>query len=507
MRVRLAFVVLLVLFVGTPAHAEKAKTNQAAKVYNRAGEQGQVVAKVKEGQSLTILKKEGRWLKVRVSGRTGYIPRTKVDLPEGDEEISRNTRRRPFVDGRGTKRGFGGEAGPDDRVGADATDTEKGSSKPDPDETDEGSDEPDPPKGDKGGKGGKGGKTGGKKPKEDPDEDEPVVTKDEGDEIVDDRPTARVKSKTKIYSEADPESDPADWTAGPKTILFPTGKKGKFTEVENEEGDLGYVLTSKIEVSESGGPVGGPSTRQIDARARLGVTIIQQGLRTAGGVPERPDNYNLSTSAVTVALGGAYLKPYKSSYMVGGELNYDFAKAVPGIKVDAMNTTGITLHNLNVRGLFGKDLKRKSGMMVFGRLGFRYQSYQVSDVTNLAKNTAKLPSEIIKTPTFGAALTIPRLTSKIGLRFSLDTMIVGTSLKQTKNLEDGKNPSAKGACVGAGFTYRWKPNMDIQATYDLNYTRLKFGAPLDTSMRGHTGTSVARTDVFHGVTVGIAKAF
>ena len=51
--------------------------------------------------------------------------------------------------------------------------------------------------------------------------------------------------------------------------------------------------------------------------------------------------------------------------------------------------------------------------------------------------------------------------------------------------------------------------MDINAAYDLNYTKYAFGAPLAGSMRGHTATAtdVNRTDVFHGVTVGVAKAF
>src|SRR5678815_418343 len=118
-----AVVVVLILGLAwsRPADAEKVKTNQTTKLYSRAGEQSPVILKLKPGQTMTVLAKDGRWIKVRVSGRTGWIPRSKVDLPNDDEEIARNTRRRPFVDGRGTKRGFGGEGGPDDRIGADAT--------------------------------------------------------------------------------------------------------------------------------------------------------------------------------------------------------------------------------------------------------------------------------------------------------------------------------------------------------------------------------------------------
>src|SRR4051812_46190949 len=118
-----AFVVLVlgVLAWSRPAEAEKVKANQIAKLYSRAGEQSPVILKLKPGQTMTVLAKDGRWIKVRVSGRTGWIPRSKIDMPEDDDEIARNTRRRPFVDGRGTRRGFGGEGGPEDRIGADAT--------------------------------------------------------------------------------------------------------------------------------------------------------------------------------------------------------------------------------------------------------------------------------------------------------------------------------------------------------------------------------------------------
>src|SRR4029079_8052842 len=91
------------------AHAEKVRTNQTTKVYARAGEQADVLLKVDSGQNMTLIEKEGRWLKVRVKGRTGYVPRSKVDMAD-DDDIQRNTRRRPFVDGRSRKRGFGGDA-------------------------------------------------------------------------------------------------------------------------------------------------------------------------------------------------------------------------------------------------------------------------------------------------------------------------------------------------------------------------------------------------------------
>ncbi|HEY1812645.1 MAG TPA: SH3 domain-containing protein [Kofleriaceae bacterium] len=119
MRVIGLMLVVAIASFGSVASAEKVKTNQEAKLFNHPGEQGAVLLHLKEGETMTLVGEEGRWLKVRVHGRTGFIPRSKVDMPD-TAEIARNTRRRPFVDGRGTKRGFDTSAGPDDRVGADA---------------------------------------------------------------------------------------------------------------------------------------------------------------------------------------------------------------------------------------------------------------------------------------------------------------------------------------------------------------------------------------------------
>ena len=203
MRVTALIVVLLVCVLGAPAtsHAEKVRTNAKAKVYNRPGEQGKIIVRVKEGQAMTVLAKEGRWLKVRVSGRTGFIPRSKVDMPEGDEEIARNTRRRPFVDGRSTKRSFGGSA-PDDRIAEDATEDRSGD-EGDSGEGDAGDDEGDEPaekpekkekKPEKKEKKEKKASASEEEEEEGSDEEEPATEEEE--EVKDESKRARVAEKT-----------------------------------------------------------------------------------------------------------------------------------------------------------------------------------------------------------------------------------------------------------------------------------------------------------------------
>jgi Bacterial SH3 domain len=519
-----ALLVVLVLGVVAwpkPGHAEKVKTNQSTKLYSRAGEQSPVILKVKSGQTMTVLSKDGRWLKVRVSGRTGWVPRSKVDMPDGDDEISRNTRRRPFVDGRGIKRGFGGEGGPDDRVGADATgdgdDSRPGkgdkpdrSDKADKDDGDDGESKPRAGKPAKAGP--KAAPKASRKERDDGDGRPAKGSKDDDDVVIDDttqeavRPMAHVASKTAILNDPNKNSDES-FTAGPKTALYVVEEKGKWTFVENDEGDAGYVLTSKLDVDQPAGG-GGPRTRMIDVRGRLGVTLVRQSVATPGGPISVPDNYSASSSSFTIALGGSVVFPFSKRFWVGGELAYDFDKAIPGISY--MNqTTSFSYHVLNLRAVGGYDLQKKNGMTVFARLGFHYDSFQVSDVGDYTKNTAKLPNQIIQAPTIGAALAIPLLTKEIGLVVSLDVIAFGASVQQTKNLEDGTGPSAKALFVGGRMTYRWKPKMDLQATYDLTYTSLSFsGMPPALSERGHMGTTTSSgSDFNNALAVGIAYAF
>jgi SH3-like domain-containing protein len=502
MKWTVVFVVALlgVLAWSRPGHAEKVKANQSTKLFSRAGEQSPVVLKLKAGQSMTVLAKDGRWLKVRVSGRTGWIPRSKVDMPADDDEIARNTRRRPFVDGRGTKRGFGGEGGPDDRIGADATgagteDDDAPSAKSrkparatrteDDDEPAEGARKAKPGK--DGGDGDDEAGSGGSEPS---------------------RPMAHVAKATPIYNDPDSKSD-ASFTAQPRTALYIVEEKGKWTFVENDEGDAGYVLTSKLDVE---APAGGPRSRAIDLRGRIGFAVVSQSVTTPGGTATVPDNYTAGSSSATLALGGSLLYPYRKRYWLGGELTYDLDRTLFGgienTQAGMKTVTGFSYHNFNLRAVGGYDLQNKSGMIAFARLGYHYDSFQVSDVTDFTKNTAKLPNQIIQGPTLGAALAIPRLTGNIGIKASLDIMVIGASVQQTKNLEDGTGPGARAVYLGAGLTYRWKPRMDIQATYDLAYTSLSFsGAAPATSMRGHTGTSASSgSDLSNTLSVGIAYA-
>jgi hypothetical protein len=495
MRVKLLFVVLVLAVVGwsSPGRAEsgeKATLNQGTKLYTRAGEQSPVIFKLETGTVVKVLKKDGRWLNVRAKGRTGWVPRSTVDLPEADdEEIARNTRRRPFVDGRGTRRGFGGERGPDDRIGADALG-----------------------EGDEGDAGARPSKPA--RPVKASDDD--VVVDDDGDDdssggdAGDDdakapaQPIAHVAKRTSILNDPSLDSDES-FVAEPKTPLLIGETTGEWTFVQTEEGDAGYVQSAKLDLDE---PAPGGRARMLSARGRLGVTSVSQSLETPGAAATIPENYSAGGTTITLAIGGSVLYPYSKRYWIGGDFTYDFNKSLGSIKYMA-GAVGFTYHSLNLRAVGGYDLQTKNGMIVLGRLGLHYDSFQISDVADFTKNTAKLPNQIITSPTIGVALAIPRLTKLLGLTVGLDITVFGASVSQTKNLEDGTGPSAKAAYLGSVLTYRWKPKMDLQASYDLGYTSVSFsGMPPATSQRGHTGTATrSGSGLSNALSVGMAYAF
>jgi hypothetical protein len=226
-------------------------------------------------------------------------------------------------------------------------------------------------------------------------------------------------------------------------------------------------------------------------------------------VTTAPDKYDISTSALTLALGGSYTQPYGKKYVIGAELDYLYETG--GISYTPMTGAavdiGVTQHKLDLHLLGGYDFHKKNGMVLFARLGFRYQAFLVDDYKDPTKNPIQLPQEVLEAPTLGIGLVVPRLTEKLGLGLTIDTILFGSSITQTTGLEDGSSPSASVYDVSAAVTYHWKKGLAIRGAIDVDYASYDFGAPLPSSMRIHMGTDTQRTDMAEVLTVGVAKGF
>ena len=91
-----AFVGATLLVIGH-ADAERVRTTDTVKVYRDSGEQSGVITKVAEGTTLTVLKTDGRWLKVRVNGRPGLAGHARQHTQRKGQSMAPHPRNPPHV--------------------------------------------------------------------------------------------------------------------------------------------------------------------------------------------------------------------------------------------------------------------------------------------------------------------------------------------------------------------------------------------------------------------------
>ncbi|HTJ43384.1 MAG TPA: SH3 domain-containing protein [Kofleriaceae bacterium] len=512
------------LVAASSAQADEVRTTHTTKILKRPGEQSPVVIRVSAGHEMTVLEEQGRWIKVRVEGHTGWVTRTSVESTAEAREVQRNTRRRPFVDGRSLRRGWSGDA-PDDRVGEDATgaDDEAAPASDDDDDTarpkkkvaakkvkarhdadaDEADDDEDAPKPKKHAK-------KHTRSRDDGDDDEAAASDGDDDEASADDEEAKEPEKkmmTVTADEVDLRSKPSKKSRalltvgkGDRLAFVEESDDGKWVEVENEDGDSGWIRAKDVAAD-------GHKEREIHLDARLGFASIGESFKSngTGGLA----NYNLGSAAVAVALAGSADWKYGTNYRIGADLSYVMDKATPGVRYnDGTNAAdiGFTTHDIDARLKVGYDLHSAKGTVLWGRAGYHYGMFSVDNVGDLTKNLAHLPSEILSGPTVGFGMDMPKLGEKVGARATADLLYPGTR-SQTKGLEDGAASKAMAAWVTAVVSYQWKDDLTLDAGYRLGYASTQWAGAATGSMRGTNATTAARTDLSHILTIGLAKSF
>ncbi len=463
-----AFVGATLLAIGQ-ADAERVRTTDTVKVYRDTGEQSGVVTKVAEGTTLTVLKTDGRWLKVRVNGRTGWITRSNVASLDGDD-VPRNTRRRPFVDGRSTRRGWS-DGAPDDRTGVDAVDT--------------GGDDDDD--GDRGRGGGD----------DDGDRDD---RDDGGDDGGDDEAAPAVDmvvvtaGKTKLYPRASRKAK------GSRTLkrgarLTVLERDDEWVRVEYGD-DAGFVRAEDVGDADAGPP---RVRRAIATKARLGFASLGGTFNSDGPASNPLARYQLGSTAVSANVGAEVAYAYGKNYYLGGGIEYLGCIATPGIRYSGQDI-GFKTHDLDVRAIGGYDLRDRRGTVIWGRLGYHVGITSMSDLMNMAN----LPSETLRGPALGAAMTMPRLTPTIGVAASVDLVYPGTRT-QTQGNEDGTLDGAMALTLGVTGAYAWKRDWNLEGGYRFGYAKTAWTGA---SQRGTGATAASeRVDKNHVLTVGLGRVF
>ncbi len=487
------------------AHAQTVKAKKKVRVRAQPGERARVVTRVSAGTSLKIVARRGRWLKVRVNGRTGWITRTSVTMTRQARTPARTTRRRPFVEGRSKRRGWSRSA-PRDRVGGDAVD-DKDEEVLEDDGDDDDDDDVKPKR-----KRRVAARTRRRSAKKRRRPSKRISDDDEGDddedEDSDEPPAKRVivsVRETDIYSKPSRRSRSVSVVEqGDELTFVKRSRSGKWMLVENDDGDAGWIRSSEVGAAQYEYP---KALRR--GGARLG--YLSFGSLFASDGQGELANYKFTTAAASVQIGGDYVHKYSKKYMIAVDGTYTGTRASPGIRFT--NSAGqaadisFTMHEIDAGAALGYNLNDKRGTVLYGRVGYHYSKFQIDNVEDFEKNLAMLPSEILQGITIGARVDMPALTKKIGVRASLDALYPNGTRTQTKGLEDGAVSRVSALWALGHVIYQWKPDMTLEGIYRYGYSKTDWEGAATDSMRPHNATKAARKDVSHALMIGVGKRF
>lgn len=525
------------------ANADTRTTTKKSKVHKKQGEGSPVIVQVPPRVPVKVIAEDGRWVKVRYKGRTGWMTRTSLTATRKARSKERTRRRRAFVEGRSKKRGW--SSAPEDRVGADTVEDEpieEGLEEEEDEDEDEGEDEGEVEFEEEIDEDPEGASVAAVVPEGDLDDEEELLEEEDllEEEILDDETSeegleeaegvdaaARKKRKKKKRSDDDDVEDDEDGgnsaqivrvteseasihvkksrssetvltvDEGTELTFIKRSKKGGWFLVRDSSGDQGWILARMVSRPGFEYP-----RRLIRATARGGFSTLSQKF-TSDGI-----NYNISSPSIAVVVTGDLMYRYKTQYIVGAEVTYAGSRSSPGIRNTQITPpvdTSFTTHDVNVAGLFGYNFQNQMGMVAYGRLGYHYGYFGIDNVGDVMANPTGLPSEITQGITLGVRFEVPQFNEKIGFGGGASAILLAGSRKQTANLEDGALDSTRVIWANADFTYRWKPAFDIQAGYRLSYANSKWNGVANRGTGAMVGSS--RNDRAHLVSVGIGRNF
>jgi uncharacterized protein YgiM (DUF1202 family) len=470
------------------AAADSVRSTRSVRLMSRPGEKSRVVKRVPSGRTMKVLQRKGRWVKVRVGSQAGWVTRTSVreagESRQARSKSVRKTRRAAFVEGRSKRRGWS-DGAPEDRIGADTLEEKQPRrksrrvSKRSSDDFDDFEEE---------------------------DYDEDIDMDEDEDDVAEDMVVVTA-DEAEVYAKPSTRSD-AQFIAEEGDKLYMVGKSesGKWIEVENDEGEYGWVKASDVE---DNSPY---EYKRMGYHANGGLGYTALGMAfTSDGVGQLA-NYNMSSAAASLVVNGEVLYAGGSdTRLLGVDLQYRGTRATPGIRYDdgAGNIADIafTMHEIDVGASYGYRFKRSDGLAAFARAGYHYGQFQVKGVNDIeTANIARLPSELLKGFTVGGKLIAPRLTKTIGASLDVEYLLSG-SRTQTVGLEDGATSRVSGLWGVAAMNYQWKPDMQIVAAYRYFTSTTEWAGMAPDSQRTHNATLANRKDVVHTLSVGVGKQF
>ncbi len=243
----------------------------------------------------------------------------------------------------------------------------------------------------------------------------------------------------------------------------------------------------------------GAAAPRFAAWASLGLRTMSSSF-TSDGAMELA-SYSLSARSYSAGIAFdaiAYRRGQLSGIL---DVRYQGSVGSPGVQfATGESGTGyvpFTTHDIDAGGRVGWTFA--GWLRASGRVGYHADILHVEKIDNVGK----MPSEVLRGYTVGAALEAPFHGSGWSGRASIDTLVSGKR-KQTVGLEDGAPRSASASWITLAVGYA----LSDKLSGELGYRRASWTSSWSgTSAREADITTATRTDSAQLLTIGLSQAF
>jgi SH3-like domain-containing protein len=451
----------IVMFVASSATADPWKTTIDTVLRKKPGERQAVVAKLPSGTIVVIEKEEGRWLRVRVGNRVGYVTRTTVaDM-------------KPAV-----------ATGP-------APDTLPISSLPSP--------TPEPAVRANG-------------PSNTWSADRIKATKSGTSGLF-----VGTSAKTStLYAEPKLGAAKVAEVERGKQLAVIDGSNPTWIKVRDDEGREAWIARADVDSGTAGVAITGSLERtgtsarpdtfvravagRFVMRADAAIGYRSLGMDFTSNGSAGLANYLVSADAMAAKLDVDVLTRLSAATRIGFDGRVELSTSSPGPGIDYIGPSR-TAGKIPF-STFGADAGLRVGMRakrvfdLFVRGGFHYDAFISKDV----ENAGRLPREQLVGGTLGARAEIVPPSSRVSVSVRFDTLVLG-SRSQTPGLEDGASNTAGAVWAGATIRVLVRRHLSLLSAYDFGRASTHWTGM---SVREPGTTDARRVDSSQIVQVGLS---
>jgi hypothetical protein len=267
---------------------------------------------------------------------------------------------------------------------------------------------------------------------------------------------------------------------------------------EDDEQESDEEDAPGVEKSADDQPAATATGSRFAASLSLGLRNLSSSFTSDGAM--ELGSYRLAARAYSAGFA-LDVVAYRNGPLIGIiDGRYQGSVGTPGVQFttgeDGTGYVPFTTHDIDAGGRVGY---RFAWLRASARLGYHADVLHVERVDNVGR----MPSEVVRGYTIGAAIEVPFDGKGWSGRAAVDSLVSGKR-KQTVGLEDGAPGKASASWTTLAVGYA----LSAKLCAELGYRRAKWTSSWSgTSAREADITSASRTDVVQQFTVGLSQSF